>query len=126
MSISLRLRSTVPRLYSSNLLQGMWYQSMDNPAEDLEEIRQRLEGLRSLLKYPPWVHQVSLVEAQCVARETPFKKQPISSIDEALKQNYQKGIVEGMRLAIALPGKLEELAREAFNLKLEEERNNGD
>jgi len=49
----------------------------------------------------------------------------VASIEEALVQNYKKGIVAGMRLAIQQPASMVELLREQFNEKLTEEREYG-
>ncbi|KKN64470.1 hypothetical protein LCGC14_0491580 [marine sediment metagenome] len=45
-------------------------------------------------------------------------------MEDALVQNYQKGIVAGMQLAIHQPETLVEILREQFNQKLAEERAN--
>jgi len=58
-------------------------------------------------------------------REMQHKAKPVASMDEALQQNFEKGIVAGMRLAVTLPEQMVELEREAFNQKLQEERMNG-
>jgi hypothetical protein len=96
---------------------------VDNQVEEgLEEIRQRLEALQSLLKFPPWAQAVELIERQCIARSFNFNQKPVASIDEALIQNWEKGIVYGMRLAMKQPAAMAELLREQFNAKLVEER----
>jgi hypothetical protein len=95
------------------------------PEDDLEELRQRLEGLQSLLKFPPWVQVVDLIEKQAAARSLEYKDKPLGKVDDALIQNFQKGVVAGMRLAIQQPKTMVEILREQFNTKLEEERARG-
>lgn len=92
------------------------------PQDDLEVIRLKLEGLQSLLKFQPWAQAVELIEKQCESRSLQFQHKPVSSIDEALVQNYEKGIVAGMRLAIDQPLKMAEILRDEWNAKLDEER----
>ena len=93
---------------------------MEDLAESLQATRDRMETLQSLLKFPPWVQVVELIEKQATNREAPLLKTPLAGIDQALHLNYQLGIVAGMRLAIALPAHLEALEREAFTSMLRE------
>ena len=90
--------------------------------DNLEEIRQQLEGLRSLHKFQPWVHLAKYTLGQAALREGQTN-QPVGSVAEALVQNYQKGIVAGLRLAVGFPKNMMEMYQESFNKLLEEERN---
>jgi len=102
----------------------MWYLSMETtPADDLEGIREKLEVLQSLLKFQPWARVVEIIANQIVGRERAATK-PIDSIGGALVQNYEKGIITGLRLAISLPKTIVDNLQEEFNAKLEEERKN--
>ena len=65
-----------------------------------------------------------MVEGQCISRSLEYKDKPVASIDQALVQNYQKGIVAGMRLALRQPAAVAEILQEQFNAKLAEERAN--
>lgn len=85
----------------------------------------KLEGLQSLLKFQPWVQAVSLIEKQIVSRSLQYNDKPVASLEEALQQNYQKGISAGMKLAIEQPKILADILREQFNDKLEQERARG-
>jgi len=67
----------------------------------------------------------NFVEQQAMARELNYKSKPLATVDEALVQNFEKGIVAGMRIAMQLPSKMMELDKEAFNIILQEERANG-
>jgi hypothetical protein len=68
---------------------------------------------------------VDLVEKQAAARSLEYKDKPMATMDEALIQNFQKGVVAGMKLAVSQPKVLCEILREQFNMKLEEERAHG-
>ena len=95
---------------------------METKAEDLEGIRQRLEVLQSLIKFPPWAQVAERIAVQAEARQRELMSKPIGSIEDAMKLNFNLGIVAGMRAAVTLPEKMMELEREAFNSLLEEER----
>lgn len=96
---------------------------MNSPEQTLEELRGQLEGLRSLLKFPPWDQAVDLIERQCKARERECYA-PVASVNEALAQNFKKGIVVGLRLAIRQPELLAAELQEQFNAILDQEREN--
>ena len=92
------------------------------PEETLEEVRQRLEGLQSLLKFPPWVQVASRIKAQAAVRQKELMAKPLGSMEDALHLNFKLGIVAGMALAAQLPEKLVELDYETFQRMLERER----
>lgn len=83
-----------------------------------------MEALQSLLKFPPWVRQVELLAEQADRRESLASK-PLQTFDGVLVQNYEKGIVAGIRLAINNPATTMELLREEWQQKLQERTADG-
>ncbi len=82
-----------------------------------------MEVLQSLLKFQPWAQVVNMVVEQISARERVVNK-PVDSIGGVLSQNYEKGIIVGMKLAVGFPAVKLDVLREEFNMKLTEVRQN--
>jgi len=64
-----------------------------------------------------------MVVEQISARERVVNK-PVDSIGGVLSQNYEKGIIVGMKLAVGFPAVKLDVLREEFNMKLTEVRQN--
>jgi len=50
----------------------------------------------------------------------------LESMDEALKQNYQTGVIHGLRLAATLPQKIHDEAQEQWKEILNDQRSYGE
>lgn len=72
-----------------------------------------LHGLKQLVDSDGWKLYRSIVEKQQTARFDSIVLQPIPTIDAALEQEYRKGEIQGMRLALTLPAALIENLTEA-------------
>lgn len=70
----------------------------DEQIEEMQLARDVLEGLRSLVKSPGWAQAVRLIEANCKARENQLGQQPTIDMEEALRKNYEIGIIHGLKL----------------------------
>ena len=98
---------------------------MDKVEQDnlLEKVRLEREELRILLKHPAWVRLVKIYQVQSDRREKELIRKPISSMDDALLRNVQKGIVIGLKIAAQLPYQIYDKRVEDFQQLIEEIQN---
>jgi len=88
-----------------------------------EEIaREKLEVLQSLLHHPGWLLLRDVIIRQMQLRAQTAYALALESVDEALKQNYQTGVIHGLRLAATLPQKIHDEAQEVWKEILNDQR----
>lgn len=73
--------------------------------ESGEEIAHALKGL---VDSEGWKIYRSIVERQQTVRFDAIVLNPLQGMDQALEQEYRKGEIQGMRLAVTLPESLSE------------------
>ena len=69
----------------------------------LEEMRDQLSALQSLVKSPGWELLVKIAEGQIGLRENIMNEQKIQSVKEMCEFNYVMGERDGIRLWTNLP-----------------------
>lgn len=87
-------------------------QDRQDPEERLREMQEVLSDLKALLAHKGWQRIERLLEDQQLNREKQIFKQPLESLDQTLRQEFEKGEAHGIYLARVLPrahiGALEE------------------
>lgn len=83
--------------------------------EEEHDLREGIEQLRSLIASVGWRTYSSLVESQCKLREQTYLYVPLPSADAVYAQEYAKGEIQALRLALGLP----ETMIENFQAELE-------
>ena len=71
--------------------------------EETRELQEELSRLKALVTTAGWKYLEKIAAAQVEHRRNSYELRPLSSLDETLAQEYQKGEVSGIRLFVQLP-----------------------
>lgn len=89
---------------------------------EMQEAREQLELLMSLLKSPSWGRVVDIYQKQVQARLNEISNAPTRSLDDAFERNYKLGLAHGIALAARLPTDMYNEIYRVYTEKLEELR----
>lgn len=87
----------------------------DEISSEVAELREKIREIKVLIDSPIWKQYSDLVESQCNGRVDQMILTPLSGFDAALAQEYAKGEIAGMRLALQVLPQLIEDTETAMN-----------
>ena len=95
--------------------------------EILSDKASQVRSLKDLLDHPAWrVYRAALMEQE-VGRRGTILLQPLKALDEALAQEFMKGEVSGLNIALITPGVIiEQLEADIRVLNIQLEQKNED
>lgn len=81
-------------------------------------LREKIHEIKVFIDSEPWKQYTRLVDSQCNGRVDQMILTPLSGVDAAFGQEYAKGEIAGMRLAVAMMAQsVEDLQTEMESLE---------
>jgi hypothetical protein len=90
--------------------------------KELLDLREQLEGLRHLVKSPGWGLLDKAITAQVAVRTRALGLQPMNTMEETLKRNYEVGVRDGMQSIPQLIRAMVESLKGQYTELLEKDR----